>query len=798
MSRKDRAKFNEIVSAHIAEGLHTAHGMTVAEYTAICRKAWDECPTTPGFTTKILIDPLRPVEAMLGKNPEEYTHWRVGDEIELQRKPATEITCVAVGSVKADFTAEPHEIFQLPEGEPETPEIRRYMLAVFDVLGFSALLERVGLREVEALYERLIAEVVTKDSMRAYSFVRLNRAEVASVLGRVPMGHAHFSDTIVLWVPLVQHFIAPFMARCADLVCEALQMGVPLRGALSVGQAVLHRRTSTFVGSPIVEAAKLEQAQNWVGACLGPSMIAADVSREFDPNLVLPYGVPYKKRGADLSTGLALDWPRRYLDRFGVSPVGALRTLDTSPSHHIYYHNAILFAEYSAGPLFRSDSFHGPNLGNLIASVIEARQSGATLGRREKLMLRDMARSGDVGESVAQFLRIAAEGGELPAMPQDLPPRLKHHLNGLAEATKGEAKTVQLVPCLVEIVMARFVGKPVSQAALDVLAELDETIGDGPATARFLRALIEGERPSIPRSARADLRSMLRQASAWIDRREVPFGLFESVANDCCRVATEPDQQLTSDTELALFAMESTSEKWASIAIFLREIAQRKSASIPPSLSEPLRSDLQRVMLTAQLAGVQQPRVLDIVAIGIGDPATGLNLWEMVQALRALREHRLAMPIGLENAISEFEAAAPERKVIADRLRAIPEGEEPAPLSPSKLPMAVHVALLQVEALAARGPIPIAPEVAGHAAIRARFSDGKIGDCMLLSLFALARAGEESAMVAEYLWSISRGGPAGPAPLVQELELARTVEEVRCLAEPEVGGIRMLMSRTKR
>lgn len=88
MSRKDRAKFNEIVSAHIAEGLHTAHGMTIAEYKATCRKVWDECPTAPGFTTKILIDPLRPIEAMLAKNPEEYTHWRVGDEIELQRKGA--------------------------------------------------------------------------------------------------------------------------------------------------------------------------------------------------------------------------------------------------------------------------------------------------------------------------------------------------------------------------------------------------------------------------------------------------------------------------------------------------------------------------------------------------------------------------------------------------------------------------------------------------------------------------------------------------------------------------------------
>jgi len=81
-------------------------------------------------------------------------------------------------------------------------------------------------------------------------------------------------------VPLVEHFIAPFMVRCADMVCEALKLGVPLRGALAVGPAVMHSRTVTFVGAPLVEAARLEQSQDWLGVSLGDSMLAADVSRE--------------------------------------------------------------------------------------------------------------------------------------------------------------------------------------------------------------------------------------------------------------------------------------------------------------------------------------------------------------------------------------------------------------------------------------------------------------------------------------------------------------------------------------
>jgi hypothetical protein len=47
--------------------------------------------------------------------------------------------------------------------------------------------------------------------------------------------------------------------------------------------------------------------------------------------------------------------------------------------------------------------------------------------------------------------------------------------------------------------------------------------------------------------------------------------------------------------------------------------------------------------------------------------------------------------------------------------------------------------------------------------------------------------------LANYLWSIANGGPAGPAPVLTDPQMAATAEEVRCLAEPQVGGIRLLM-----
>ena len=351
MADTDDEDFQRIVSQKLSAGLHLLRDLSPEAYTALCKKVWSECQASPAFPFKILVDPLEPIEGMLANSSQEYVHWRAADELEADKPRSTEIYCIALGAVKPDFSTGPDDKPSPPNEEPEAAETRRYLLAVFDVLGFSALLEERGLGEITRSYSRLIAEAVTKDSMRAYSIVRLSQTQRASILGVVPIRHTHFSDTIILWVPLVQHFIAPFMARCANMICEALQMGLPLRGALAAGPAVMHVRSGTFVGAPLVEAAKLEQLQDWLGVCLGPSMIAADISCEFDPNLVVPYRVPFKK-GHSNFPDLALDWPSRFRATHGAGPVKSVRAIDRSPAHRIYYDNAVKFAEYSAGPSF--------------------------------------------------------------------------------------------------------------------------------------------------------------------------------------------------------------------------------------------------------------------------------------------------------------------------------------------------------------------------------------------------------------------------------------------------------------
>src|SRR5437879_1100496 len=123
--------FDRAIASNIKEGLHSRRGLTTDEYVALCRKVWDDCETSPKFPFKILLDPLRSVESMLPDITDEYVHWRAADAIDALREPLTEIRCEAVGSVRPDLSTDPDQNPSPPTEEPEAPESRRYILAVF-------------------------------------------------------------------------------------------------------------------------------------------------------------------------------------------------------------------------------------------------------------------------------------------------------------------------------------------------------------------------------------------------------------------------------------------------------------------------------------------------------------------------------------------------------------------------------------------------------------------------------------------------------------------------------------------
>jgi len=226
------------------------------------------------------------------------------------------------------------------------PEISRYAFAMFDVLGFSRWVKTAGLQAVLDSYHTLIERVVIRSVEKGgLSAVQMPEGSIFAVIGSPRF--AYFSDTILLWCPLVPPLAADFVERCADLICEALAMGVPLRGALTLGDAVLDEKSHFFIGEPIIEAANLEKGQNWLGLTFGNSAIWSPFLAQLHGTSIIEYLPPMKEGYKKYCSPIVIDWPRRWRNRHGRCSSETLRELNRDPAFSSYWDNAIEFAQYS-------------------------------------------------------------------------------------------------------------------------------------------------------------------------------------------------------------------------------------------------------------------------------------------------------------------------------------------------------------------------------------------------------------------------------------------------------------------
>lgn len=234
-----------------------------------------------------------------------------------------------------------------PDPNVPNPEISRYMLAMFDVLGFSRWMQTAGLETVLDSYHQLIEKVVVRPNEKGgLGAIQTPEGAIFAVTG--PPGYAYFSDTILLWHPLVPAFVDGFVGRCADLVCEALAMDIPLRGAITLGDAVLSREASFFLGKPIVEAANVEKAQNWMGVTFGHTAVWSPFLAQMHGTAIIEYAPPAKEHLKEYLSPIVLDWPRRWRDKHGECPSAKLAALNTDPQFSSYWENTIAFAKVSA------------------------------------------------------------------------------------------------------------------------------------------------------------------------------------------------------------------------------------------------------------------------------------------------------------------------------------------------------------------------------------------------------------------------------------------------------------------
>lgn len=270
-----------------------------------------------------------------------------------------------------------------PKPEVESLEQELYLVALFDVLGFSALVAEKGGEALLETYQELIAKAVLNTNYTGFGRIKVGPNQYGVGGFYAPVNYTYFSDTIMLWTTRQFTHVSPFLAKCGDLICEALKIGMPLRGSICFGEAVMHKPSHTFLGSAIVEASDIEKNQRWIGATLGTGFMLNDVKEALSETLVVPLFCEHFKPEMKLTLPyLTLDWVGRWRAKANPDLIATLDAMKAKApeKNKPYYDNTIAFVKYSdlddfkaRGQFLRATAYRVLNRARIILDAMPPR-----------------------------------------------------------------------------------------------------------------------------------------------------------------------------------------------------------------------------------------------------------------------------------------------------------------------------------------------------------------------------------------------------------------------------------------
>lgn len=217
------------------------------------------------------------------------------------------------------------------------------LVCLLDVLGFENLLKVFGLSGIQDKYTKVIEYV--KAQKGGLDVVPTPSGHVA--VGWLVIGNAYFSDSLLFWTNYRKLALPSFTHCIAEAICFGLETKLPLRGAIAVGEAILDQASGIFLGDPLVEVARTERTQDWIGVSFGPSFAKEGFNDGFHLNTVLPYKSHYKDRASVYATGITLDWPRYWRESRKTDPLSILKSLDRDSTFSRYYSRTESFIAFS-------------------------------------------------------------------------------------------------------------------------------------------------------------------------------------------------------------------------------------------------------------------------------------------------------------------------------------------------------------------------------------------------------------------------------------------------------------------
>jgi hypothetical protein len=253
--------------------------------------------------------------------------------------------------------------------------VRPYVVGIFDVLGFKNIFKKLGLREITARYAALIDIVVKKDKhleqMKTF-FPHMKEGPYwcagREIVVVTKVYAAYASDTFLVWAnytwtelherkkdeleklckdPNHDWLFRPipcdaFLETCNELMCRSLQVGLPLRGAVAVGDAILDKERDIFLGQPIIEANALEHNQKFIGVGMCSSFINQTIPKRF--SISFSHQLKHSTREA---SGLILDWPRHWRNTRSIDLKKVIESMNTEATFSDYYQNTLASIDQS-------------------------------------------------------------------------------------------------------------------------------------------------------------------------------------------------------------------------------------------------------------------------------------------------------------------------------------------------------------------------------------------------------------------------------------------------------------------
>ena len=158
-------------------------------------------------------------------------------------------------------------------------------------------------RPLDEIYKRYMALLTQLDPNPLFR-IKPVTYEREIILDRVV-----FSDTILCWahageaVEILPVVIGQIMARAVG--------SMPLRAGLAFGECVIDPANDIYIGQPIIDAYRTEQAQEWMGGAFHPSCwtmhgLLEKLCKGYERSAV-KYAVPVKTAATRLE--YALNWP---------------------------------------------------------------------------------------------------------------------------------------------------------------------------------------------------------------------------------------------------------------------------------------------------------------------------------------------------------------------------------------------------------------------------------------------------------------------------------------------------------